>query len=187
MSIDLRMRGLPASIAVGGEWVPVETGFRAWLDFGEALRSGCASLAVFPGGAPDGDWMPAAMEFYESRNEFPRGRGGSGAVDMLLDGDYIAAAFQQAYGIDLTDPATDMHWHRFLALFRGLPEDTLMSKIMGWRTWRKPDRKPSPDREARERREAWALPERGRVSYAEQADPLAGMVNDDIPEAAQHG
>lgn len=42
------------------------------------------------------------------------------------------AAFQQAYGIDLT--CEKVHWFRFRALFAALPEETLMAKIMSWRT-----------------------------------------------------
>ena len=45
---------------------------------------------------------------------------------------YIVAAFQQAYGIDLT--REKLHWFRFRALFAALPEETLMAKIMSWRT-----------------------------------------------------
>lgn len=48
------------------------------------------------------------------------------------DAGYIVAAFQQAYGIDLT--REKMHWFRFRALFAALPEETLMAKIMSWRT-----------------------------------------------------
>ena len=54
------------------------------------------------------------------------------AFDYRCDAPYIVAAFQQAYGIDLT--REKMHWFRFRALFAALPEDTLMAKIMGWRT-----------------------------------------------------
>ena len=54
------------------------------------------------------------------------------AFDYRCDAPYIVAAFQQAYGIDLT--REKLHWFRFRALFAGLPEDTLMAKIMSWRT-----------------------------------------------------
>ena len=37
-----------------------------------------------------------------------------------------------AYGIDLT--TAKLHWFRFRALFAALPEDTLMAKIINWRT-----------------------------------------------------
>ena len=54
------------------------------------------------------------------------------AFDYQCDAGYIVAAFQQAYGIDLT--CEKVHWFRFRALFAALPEDTLMAKIMGWRS-----------------------------------------------------
>lgn len=54
------------------------------------------------------------------------------AFDYASDAPYIVAAFQQTYGIDLT--TSTMHWWRFRALFLSLPEDTLMHKIMCWRT-----------------------------------------------------
>lgn len=54
------------------------------------------------------------------------------AFDYRCDAPYIVAAFQQAYGIDLT--TAKLHWFRFRALFAALPEDTLMAKIINWRT-----------------------------------------------------
>ena len=54
------------------------------------------------------------------------------AFDYQCDAPHIVAAFQQAYGIDLT--REKVHWFRFRALFAALPEDTLMAKIMSWRT-----------------------------------------------------
>lgn len=58
---------------------------------------------------------------------------GNGPVfDYRCDAPYIVAAFQQAYGIDLT--TVPLHWFRFRALFAALPEDTLMAKIMSWRS-----------------------------------------------------
>ena len=54
------------------------------------------------------------------------------AFDYQCDAGYIVAAFQQAYGIDLT--CEKVHWFRFRALFAALPEETLMAKIMSWRT-----------------------------------------------------
>ena len=54
------------------------------------------------------------------------------AFDYRCDAPYIVAAFQQAYGIDLT--TAKLHWFRFRALFAALPEDTFMAKIINWRT-----------------------------------------------------
>ena len=86
------------------------------------------------------------------------------------------SSFQQAYGIDLTDPGLSMHWHRFLALLRGLPEDTALARVMGFRGWRADDGRKGREREMRERRAAWALPPiEEPLPYAMQDDPLEGL------------
>ena len=56
------------------------------------------------------------------------------ALDYIIDGPLIAAAFQQVYRIDLTDPATRIHWWRFAALLQGLPEGCQLAQIVGYRT-----------------------------------------------------
>lgn len=155
--IDLEWDHLPDSILVDGREVAVHTSFRVWLRFGRLLEErGVASAAVLkePCG---GDWLPAALEFYRSENVTPRGSDGAQRlIDLTLDGDYIVGSFQQAYGIDLTEG--DMHWHRFLALLRSLPEDTKLMRIAGWRGWRKSRR--SQESIMRQLRGEWALPPR---------------------------
>lgn len=54
------------------------------------------------------------------------------ALDYITDGPAIVAAFQQAYGIDLT--RARLHWWRFKALMSNLPEETQLVKIIGFRT-----------------------------------------------------
>lgn len=166
--IDLRIQSLPTAIEVDGRAWELNTNFRVWIAFDAILRDkgGCASF-VFKGyddpdfEPPSGDWATPSVEFLECRDELPRDRGRASArlVDYVKDGTYIVAAFQQAYGIDLTDPTLYLHWHRFLALFRGLPENTMMSRIMGYRGWRKDNRK--SDAVMSELRDAWRLPEPG--------------------------
>ena len=56
------------------------------------------------------------------------------AFDYIIDGPLIVAAFQAAYGLDLTDPATQIHWWRFQALMQGLPEGCQFSQVVAWRT-----------------------------------------------------
>ena len=79
------------------------------------------------------------IEFYRMGEQAATGVSGTDAspdtgpvFDYRCDAPYIVAAFQQAYGIDLT--REKLHWFRFRALFAALPEDTLMAKIMGWRS-----------------------------------------------------
>lgn len=66
--------------------------------------------------------------------EPPEADAGAGEItlDYHCDAAYVLGAFQQAYGIDLTRER--VHWFRFRALFAALPEETLMAKIMSWRT-----------------------------------------------------
>lgn len=157
--IDLTREELPSALLVGGEVFRVDTSFRTWMKFHQVLlETGLAWDGVFADKVPDDpDWVDAAMEFLLSKNATPNGRADAceKAIDLVLDGDYIVAAFQQAYGIDLT--SCDMHWHRFKALLNGIPEDTMLSRIMGYRTYRKPpyDREAEMQRRKRE----WALPD----------------------------
>lgn len=163
--IDLREPRLPDCLEVDGELFDIKTDFRVWIKFGAMLADErMAWSGIFKGGIPSSaDWVRVAVEFYADRNETPSdsssSRSDARAVDFISDGEYIVAAFQQAYGIDLTDPSTTMHWHRFMALFRGLPEDTMMSKIMGYRTWGKSSKK--HDDAMRDLKRAWALPDKG--------------------------
>ena len=79
------------------------------------------------------DFYLAGEQAAEPAAAKPASRPDTGpAFDYRCDAPYIVAAFQQAYGIDL---ATEkLHWFRFRALFAALPEDTLMAKIINWRT-----------------------------------------------------
>lgn len=178
--IDLRESGLPDAIECDGEVFAVKTDFRVWLKFVTMLDSeGRAWYGIFDGVVPSGrSWISSAIEFAESKNVTPRSAGTSRdrVCDYVLDGDYIVASFQQAYGIDLTDPECRMHWHRFLALFRGLPDETCMSRIMGYRSWQKSSKK--HDDVMREMRERYRLPERGeeerRSAVLELAEKIFG-------------
>ena len=167
--IDLRFRELPSQLECGGSFYELDTDFRTWIEFERCLREdGRIWGGIFKDRIPPSpEWVEAAIEFLLSENATPRQTGSEGvrAVDYVLDGDYIVAAFQQAYGIDLTS-CEYMHWHRFKALFTGLPDETRMAKIMGYRTWTKSDRK--FEDEMRENRARWALPEGEEQSESDE-------------------
>lgn len=96
------------------------------------------------------------MEFYHSPNITPKGNGmGERSVDMVWDGEYIVASFIQAYGIDLTT-VEYMHWHVFKALLYALPDDTIMGKIMGYRTYQPTTKKTETIMQDLKRK--WRLP-----------------------------
>lgn len=159
--IDLRKKALPSRLTWDGGACKVNTDFRIWIEFGEYLKQGLVFLGIFPGNKPPvGDeWQRAAVDFYRSPNIVPRAtRTASNmkAIDYITDGEFIVASFQQAYGIDLT--SCDMHWHRFKALLDGLPDNTKMAKIMGYRMWTPASDKQKHNDFMAEQRAAWALP-----------------------------
>lgn len=168
--IDLREPKLPDCLEVDGRLIEIETDFRTWIEFGRRLaEERVAWFGVLAGDYPSGDsWVGAAVDFYRNPNETPRETGGASerAVDFISDGELITAAFQQSYGIDLTDPACEMHWHRFLALFRGLPEDTMLSRVMGYRSWTNSKKK--HETVMGELKRAWALPRVGEATEDEK-------------------
>lgn len=160
--IDLRNKGLPSCLEWEGGSCDILTDFRTWIEFGQRLiEEHKVWFGIFPDmRPPDGEeWVMAAIAFYRSPNPIPRQTrtpSNVRAFDYVTDGEFIVASFQQAYGIDLT--SCDMHWHRFKALFDGLPDDCKLSKIIGYRMWRAGDEKRKHEDFMREQQAAWALP-----------------------------
>lgn len=67
------------------------------------------------------------------RNGSPAGSRKAGMIySFEHDAEYIYSAFLDQYGIDLQD-IEHLHWWKFRALFKGLKEDNLIVKIMGYR------------------------------------------------------
>ena len=163
--IDLRNKSLPKTITVEGRDFLIETDFRAWLEFSELIKTNrqlSDYIFLFKEDYPYGvNFFPQLAEFYMNPNSTPNNKGaGSGeiAVDYIQDGEYIVASFMQAYGIDLT--TCDMHWHRFKALFMGLPDDTKIKQIMGMRLYRKDNK--SYEKKCLENKSIWTLPKMTR-------------------------
>lgn len=157
--IDLRFSELPDSLVCDGEEYKIDTSFRTWIHFEYILRTeNIAWDGIFLEEIPQTEWSSAAIEFLKSENPTPRNSQKSlePTLDLIMDGDYIVSAFQQAYGIDLT--SCDMHWHRFNALLIGLPDEVLLSKIRGYRSWKKT--KYDHDREMQKLKTQWRLPPR---------------------------
>lgn len=177
--IDLT-RALPDSLEVDGGRVPIYTGFRTWLRFDRNLgKWGMCDPCVLrdPSHAPDG-WQDAALVFLRCPEATPRGSdpGGEELLDLSRDGSYIVGSFQQAYGIDLTDAALELHWHRFLALLRSLPESTKLASIVGWRAWTPADERRRPEAAHRGMHDMWALPHDDDAELLELQQRLFGGI-----------
>lgn len=140
--------GLPDCVEIDGEAFHINTDFRVWVkiellfsdDVPEGYRLPLALGLAF-------DTIPenkeeaaeALLAFYsggkitekKASGKKKKSRRNRRIYSFEYDSEYIYAAFLQAYGIDLAD--VKMHWFKFKALFAALPDECLMSKIMGWR------------------------------------------------------
>lgn len=163
--IDLRIKGLPNHIEVAGKSFLLDTDFREWIEFGERLNDEPTLLdLLFVVKDINGldvmlygdEILDKLMEFYINKNETPVEDTTSGevVVDYVLDGEYIYSSFMQAYSIDLTE--VDMHWHKFKALFLGLPDDTKIKQIISMRSWEKT--RDSYETTCKKLKEMWQLP-----------------------------
>lgn len=158
--IDLRVKGLPSQIEVGGLFYAIKTDFREWLKFGEIIKQPFEvyDLAfLFEENVPlVVDFTKELLEFYENKNATPNynDKSSERTLDYILDGEYIVGSFMSAYGIDLT--SVDMHWHLFKALFVSLPDTSKITQIMGMRSYKKSEE--SYDKVALKNKKAWRLP-----------------------------
>ena len=80
------------------------------------------------------------------------------SYSFIYDAEYIYSSFRQAYDIDLLE--SDLSWPQFKALFQGLPDDTIIKKIIDIRVRKLPTGKGTEkERKALiESKKAYALP-----------------------------
>ncbi|GAF14927.1 phage protein [Bacillus sp. JCM 19046] len=56
-------------------------------------------------------------------------------MDLDQDAEFIFSSFIQAYGINLHEVQGKLHWHEFKALLNGLPNNTIMKRIIEIRAY----------------------------------------------------
>lgn len=133
----------PESVTVQGKEYPIETDFRRWIEFqgmlvakeddvkkAERLCGFMESLGL----PPSQESLEAMMEFYSAASQEKPGAGKARpqAFDFEQDSEFIFSAFWECYGVDLS--TVKLHWWRFKALFKSLPQDCEICRIMGYRT-----------------------------------------------------
>lgn len=183
-ALDVILTGAPSTVEVGGTPVPVNAGFRAnilaeTIDRGDASARPRLLMCLFARGGElpaevarsAGEALAEAVSWHDaawSLAQYGRGqRGGGGSgreprpvFDWRADAAIVAADFRRFYGIDIMDPACQMHWYRFMALFLALTRtaDALVSQAVSARS-------PLRGRRSKEERELksaqasfWALP-----------------------------
>lgn len=135
-------------VEIGGKRYGVNTDFRTWLKIAAILTDAnmeagekiveSVKLCYRRGTLPDNaeEAVKAMLDFYVGeKNKAQTREVKTGKVtpmyDFENDSELIFAAFWAQYGIDLTE--TNLHWHKFMALFSGLGEEHKICKIMEWR------------------------------------------------------
>lgn len=105
--------------------------------------------------------------------------------DYMIDAAYIYAAFYQTYQIDLQE-LKYMHWWKFSALFKSLPDDCKVVQIMHLRAKNLSEIKDQKERSRiAEEQAKWALPSR---LTPEQKISLAGsLFGKGLPVAENKG
>ncbi len=149
--MNLILDQIPDFLEVGGEKIFINTDFRTWIRFDEALfwsdkpieeRIYSALDICYDGKIPADitGAVHAAIEFYahkdtqiksigeNSQNEQQNSTRGKQTYSFTYDASLIYAAFLAQYGIDLTKD--DMHWWLFRALFEGLTDENKICKVM---------------------------------------------------------
>ena len=168
--IDLRNKELPDYITYDGKFYKLNTDYRIWLSYPDRMSGitkgeydGYIDLFADDVAPLHEDTVMALNAFYSPEKIVPKDDNydGPDLIDYLIDGDYIYSGFVQAYGIDLVD--TDMHWHKFLALLEGLPDNTVMSKIISYRAYSGSSKDPG-HKEYIKLQDMWALP----IKYTEE-------------------
>lgn len=159
--MDLTKKSLPNTVSVGGRDYSIYTDFRLWMRFENKVarlkRGEKIDVSyLFKNEMPSYCDLRELFAFSRPISPLPRQTSHSDviALDYELDSDLIYAAFLGQYGIDLIE-VKDLHWHKFLALIRGLNDSTVMSKVMGYRCYEK---RTDDDKDLNEEmRRAWEI------------------------------
>lgn len=133
----------PETINVSGIDYAVQTDFRVWIEFQKTILGSDKDLEKTDkvlkilekiGLPKTKESLDAAVQFYvgASTENTAGGAKNVQAFDFIRDSEYIFSAFSQFYRIDIA--TENIHWWRFKALFKGLPDDCEICKIIGYRT-----------------------------------------------------
>lgn len=146
----MQRNNYPSSVLINERRYPIRTDFADWISIlqiaddptlTESEKLIMQMQIAFPKIPADIRAAAEQMHQFIAAGACEKRAGGNKrVVDFVQDWQYILAAFQQQYGLDLSPAprwkfwARPMHWWKFMQLFRGLTEETLIVKIMGWRS-----------------------------------------------------
>lgn len=147
--MNLLYEPFPETVTVGGKPYPIYTDFRDWLRFFDLQEEEKLSrqdkllmmlgwYKEMPPVALAEEALLALIDFAanaerKQKKQTAAPQSSEKVLSWNYDAPYIYAAFLSVYRIDLLN-VEYMHWHTFLALFNGLPEDVPLKKRIGYRS-----------------------------------------------------
>lgn len=144
---------LPTTVEVGGREFVIVSDFRTSILFEQMMQDPDIDPEVkvlqacnlyYPDERPDDmtEAINACVWFYTCGKELKqyardaerqrRRNNGKRTYDYDIDAQYFYTAFLSQYNVDLQD-IEYLHWWKFMAMFLGLTEDHMLSKIMSYR------------------------------------------------------
>lgn len=141
---------LPSFVEIDGEKYELNTDFKVWIKFHSIMCDkklsnkekfvlaiincfNCKTCKKLPPNAES--TLNAIIKFYggntKEEKENTAKSNKKKLFDFEEDAELIFSAFYMEYGIDLTE--TKIHWHKFLALFRGMGDNNQFARIVSYR------------------------------------------------------
>lgn len=164
----------PDSVDIGGKSVPINTSFRAGVQFElQALEDQLTPesiLTLFYGAGwpqPYDEAIQQAIWFYrlgkpESEDDKKSDvQSTRRSYDFEFDADALYTSFRSAYGIDLL--REDLHWWAFRELMIGLPDNTAFKQRVYYRTGSPEGMTTKQKKRFEALRAKYAIPERGKI------------------------
>lgn len=168
-------KGLPLTIDVGGEPFQINTDYRLWIKFGRFIQKSIYDLSeeeystlfeilLLKKGTEITinrlqEFLSPLIEFYICKEVTPgtinSEDDGHTILSFEYDGSYIYASFRQAYNINLL--TEKLHWYEFNALIKSLPNNTKISEIIGFRSYKKSSQ--SMESQYQKLKEIWTIPD----------------------------
>ncbi len=134
---------LPSTVIVDGSTFRICSDFKTVLRFFELMESPLLTesektlftLSLFYGEeAPFNSEKAfiAVLDFITGDYDHKTGQNHAPVICYQRDAKIIFSSFLEAYSINLLD--VNLHWYAFVALLENLPEDSKLSKVIGYRT-----------------------------------------------------
>ena len=137
-------KALPNTVTCHGRAFSVYTDYQTWIRFETQLLNWSEGDDfpidyLFKNDVPHNPTLEELLAFSRPHNELPRKISNDDdiiVIDWEIDAELIYAAILGQYGIDLFD-VPDLHWHKFLAMIRGLNEQTKLREVMQYRSYKR--------------------------------------------------